>query len=109
MEDLSRRDETGRQEIEAWVEISYAAPRCFKAKPMVNPTLLSDAEWQGIQVPTLFLVGENEKIYSAREAVERLQKVAPRIKTDIIPRAGHDLTIVQAGIVNRKVLEFLGP
>jgi hypothetical protein len=37
MEDLARRDEAGRQEVESWVEISYAAPRCFKAKPIVNP------------------------------------------------------------------------
>ncbi len=58
-------------------------------------------------MPALYLVGENEKIYSAQEAVQRLNKVAPHIKTEVIPNAGHDLTIVQAEMVNRKVLEFL--
>jgi len=58
-------------------------------------------------VPTLFLVGENEKIYSAKKAVQRLNEVAPQIETEVIPNAGHDLTIVQAEMVNRKVLEFL--
>ncbi len=62
---------------------------------------------QGMKVPALFLVGENEKIYSAQKAIQRLNKVAPHIETDIIPEAGHDLTIVQAEEVNRKVLEFL--
>lgn len=74
---------------------------------MVNPTVLTDAELRSIGVPALFLVGENEKIYSAQEAVERLNEVAPQIETDIIPDAGHDLTLVQADLVNRIVLAFL--
>jgi hypothetical protein len=53
------------------------------------------------------LVGENEKIYSAQKAVQRLNTVAPQIKAEIIPKAGHDLTFVQAEMVTRKVLEFL--
>ena len=38
---------------------------------------------------------------------ERLNEFAPQIKTEVIPSAGHDLTIVQAKMVNTKVLEFL--
>ena len=45
--------------------------------------------------------------YSAEKAVRRLNTFAPQIKTEIIPGAGHDLTLVQAELVNRKVLEFL--
>jgi pimeloyl-ACP methyl ester carboxylesterase len=62
---------------------------------------------RGINVPTLFLVGENEKIYAAQEAVQRLSRVAPQIETAVIPDAGHDLTIVQAELVNRLVVAFL--
>ena len=50
----------------------------------------------------------NEKIYSAKAAVRRLNRVAPQVKTEIIPGAGHDLTIVQADLVARKVVAFLG-
>jgi pimeloyl-ACP methyl ester carboxylesterase len=57
--------------------------------------------------PTLYLVGENEKLYSAQKAVQRLHKAAPQIEAEIIPKAGHDLTFVQAELVNRKVVEFL--
>ena len=64
-------------------------------------------ELKSIKVPTLYLVGEHEKIYSAQKAIQRLHKVAPHINTEIIPNAGHDLTIVQAEMVNTKVLEFL--
>jgi pimeloyl-ACP methyl ester carboxylesterase len=63
---------------------------------------------QGFGVPCLFLVGANEKIYSAEAAVRRLNRVAPQAKAEIIPGAGHDLTIVNPDLVTRKVLEFLG-
>ncbi len=71
-------------------------------------TVLDDKAWQGFSVPCLFLVGENEKIYSPEAAVRRLKRVAPRVKAEIIPGAGHDLTIAQADLVIKKVLEFLG-
>jgi pimeloyl-ACP methyl ester carboxylesterase len=71
-------------------------------------TVLDDQAWQGFGVPCLFLVGENEKIYSAKAAIRRLNRVAPQVRAEIIPNAGHDLTIVQADLVVSKVLGFLG-
>ncbi len=71
------------------------------------PTVIDDAGWQGFRPPCLFMVGENEKIYSARKAVERLNRIAPHVKTEIIPGAGHDLTIVHPDLVMSKALEFL--
>jgi len=56
---------------------------------------------------TLYLVGENENLYSAQKAVQRLNQVAPQIKIETIPNAGHDLTFLQAEMVNRKILDFL--
>ncbi len=108
MEDLARKGEAGRREFEQWVDDAFLAMRCFKPRSLVNPTVLEDGELKGIKVPALFMVGENEKIYPARKAIERLNSVAPHIRTELIPGAGHDLTIVQADMVNRKVLEFLG-
>lgn len=107
LEDAVHKDEASRQMVDQWVADSYLAMRSFKSRPMVNPTVLADVELQSIQVPALYLVGENEKIYSAQAAVQRLNEVAPQIETDIIPDAGHDLTLVQADLVNRKVLAFL--
>jgi pimeloyl-ACP methyl ester carboxylesterase len=106
-EDLVHKDEAGRRMAEEMADDAFMALRCFKPKRMVYPTVLKDEELQSIKVPTLYLVGENEKLYSAQKAIQRLNKVAPLIKAEIIPNAGHDLTIVQAEIVNRKVLDFL--
>ena len=85
----------------------YLASRSFKTKRIVKSTVLTDEELKMIKVPALYVVGENEKVCSAEKAVQRLRDVAPQIKTEVIPHAGHDLTIVQAEKVNRKVLEFL--
>lgn len=105
MEDSVKNDYSGFQEMVDFLEISM---KCFKPKySMVRPTVLDDRQLRSIRVPTLFLVGENEKIYSPSKAIDRLNRVAPLIKKEIIPKAGHDLFAVQPEIVNRKVLDFL--
>jgi pimeloyl-ACP methyl ester carboxylesterase len=107
LEDLAQSGETGRALLEQYIDESYLALRSFKTKRMVNPTVLTDEEWQSIRVPTLYIVGENEKIYSAEEAVARLNRIAPGIRTEVIPGAGHDLTIVKTEMVDNKILAFL--
>jgi pimeloyl-ACP methyl ester carboxylesterase len=106
-EDAMKKNDVTRMMIEEITTDAFLAIRCFKLRRLVYPTVLNDRELQSISVPALFLVGENEKLYSARKAVERLNRVTPQIRAEIIPNAGHDLTIVQAEMVNRKVLEFL--
>lgn len=105
--DLWKKDEAGRAYAENWVDHLDLGLRSFKPKMMVSPTVLTDAELKSFKMPVLFMVGENEKIYSAQEAVERLKKIAPRIRVEIIPNAGHDLSVVQAEMVNQKILDFL--
>jgi pimeloyl-ACP methyl ester carboxylesterase len=106
-EDLVKKDEAGRIIADTRVDHLRLAYSCFKFKVPVNPTVLEDEELQSLNVPALYLVGEHEKIYPAEQAVSRLNQVAPRITTGIIPNAGHDLAIVQADLVNNKVIEFL--
>lgn len=107
VEDFVQESEANRKIADEWVDDTYLAIRCFKQKRMVNPAVLTDAQLKNITVPTLFLVGENEKIYSPEEAVQRLDSVAPQINVEVIPDAGHDLAFVQAELVNKIVLEFL--
>ncbi len=108
LQDSVQSGETGRAYVDQAVADWAVAERCFKPLPLVNATLLDDQTLAGFRVPSLFLVGEHEKIYSARKAVERLNSVAPQIKTEVISHAGHDLWFVQAEIVTKKILEFLG-
>jgi pimeloyl-ACP methyl ester carboxylesterase len=107
-EDLSKKDdELSVKQLEGFVDDAMMGLTCFTFRMPVTPSVLTDNELQRIKVPTLFLVGENEKLYPAKKAVERLNTLAPQIQTEIIPNAGHDLTIVQAELVNRKIIDFL--
>ena len=104
MEDAVKKDEKAMSEL---VDVMFLASKCFKARRPPEPTVFDDNELKSIEVPMLYVVGENEKIYSAEKAVQRINTIAPQIKTEIIPDAGHDLVSVQAEMVNKKVLEFL--
>jgi pimeloyl-ACP methyl ester carboxylesterase len=108
LQDTVQSGSEGRAIVDRAVEDWIAAKRCFGPLPLIGATVVKDHVLQAFQVPTLFLVGENEKVYSAQKAVERLNQVAPQIKTRIIPQAGHDLWIVQAERINKELLGFLG-
>jgi pimeloyl-ACP methyl ester carboxylesterase len=107
LEDLAKKDEAVRVMLEEEVEAAVMRLRCFKPNRLVKPTVLKDYEFQSLKIPALYLVGENEKIYSAQKAIRRLHQVAPHIIAEVFPNAGHDLTIVQAEMVNTRVLAFL--
>ena len=100
-----------RAELDLHVEESFLAMRCFKPVKLLNPTVLTEKEWRRIQTPILLLIGENERIYSrnAFEVTSRINTLAPRVRTEVIPGAGHDLVFVQAERINSLVLEFLDP
>ena len=107
LEDLVKKDQASQMLLDRAVDDIFMARRCFKFKIPVNPTVLDDGELRRINVPTLFVVGENEKLYSAQKAVQRLNDVAPEIATEIIPNSGHGLLIGQTDMVNQRILRFL--
>ncbi len=95
-----------KEKAENRVNQLLIALKCFKSNRWIS-SVLDDSELGSIKVPTLFLIGEHEKVYSAKKAIQRINSVAPQIKTEIIPEAGHDLLFVQTEMVNKKILEFL--
>lgn len=102
--DMARKDP---QWLEATIEELLTGMRILQPRKTPIPPVVADAEWGGLKVPALLLVGEHETIYSAERAVSRMKRVAPLVRAEVIPGAGHDLTFVQAAIVNRMILEFL--
>lgn len=96
----------GKKLVDEFAHDTFVAKQCFPMKPVPKPRVFDDAELAGISVPALFLVGENEKIYSAADAIARLGRVAPQIETEVIKNAGHDLTFGQPKAVNEKIIAF---
>jgi pimeloyl-ACP methyl ester carboxylesterase len=79
----------------------------YSGLPAYYPFKSTDEELRSLEIPVLFLVGENEVVYPANEAIRRLNTVAPGIITEVIQDASHDLTISQTRIVNSKAISFL--
>ena len=103
--DCVRHDVT-RARIDEMIEEDILARRCFKRRKFVFPTVLSDEDWRRLAVPTLFLVGRNDVVYSGERAVERLAAVAPQVKTEITD-GDHHLTVTKPDWVIEHVLGFL--
>lgn len=74
---------------------------------MIPPTVVDDETLRSFRVPTLFVIGENERIYDRAQALERLERLAPRIARAVIPGAGHDMTWLKPDLVEAAVLDFL--
>lgn len=73
----------------------------------VIPTRFKEEKLRGLQPRTLFLVGDEEVIYNAEKAVNRVTSWLPNVEAEVIPKASHCLTAEQAMIVNNLVLQFL--
>ena len=108
LQDSAQSGESGKAAVDEAIADWIVAERCFGSLPAIPPTVLADTALRNFSVPSLFLVGEHEKVYSAPKAVSRLNRLAPQIKTGIIPHAGHDLSFVQAELVTKRILDFLG-
>ena len=104
-EDLIKQD---RESFEKTLCQNELALQCFKSpQARTWPTVLNDEELQSLKVPVLFLTGSNEKVYSPHKAMERLERVAPNIRKECIPGAGHDLFAVKTEIVTSRILAFM--
>jgi len=108
LHDTLQSGEAGRAHVDEAIADWAAAERCFMPLPLIPATVLDDGALHNLQVPCLFMVGEHEKMYPARKAIERLNRVAPQIKTELVPHAGHDLWFIQANLITETILSFLG-
>lgn len=108
LHDAVQSGEPGQTFVDEALAEWKIAERCFCSMPIIPATILTDKAWQSFQIPVLFMIGENEKMYPTEKAVSRLNRTASQIETEIIPQAGHDLTFAQAGMVNDRILDFLG-
>ena len=107
--DLARGDAADREIFEEMVDDGYTAMRWFKPRRPVYPRRLADREWAALAVPTLFLVGADDRLFPPARAIERLHRVAPGIRTDVVPGAGHDMFATKPGDVSARILRFLEP
>jgi len=99
--------EKGRAIAEELLDANMLSISCFKTKMPAFLTVLSDEELKSIKVPVIYIDGENNKMLSSKDAVKRLNSLAPDIKTEVIPNSGHGLVFTHPEIVTGKILDFL--
>ncbi len=105
-EDMVQTEE-GRAIADDHLDGLRLAIRSFKIKIPASMTVLSDDELKSISVPVLYLAGENEKMYSVPDAVNRLDSIAPMIESEVVPNAGHCLMFSNPDLVSDRILDFL--
>lgn len=105
--DLAAMGEWGENLVEDRIDYYQLALKSFKFKEPVNPTVLTDKEFAEIAVPLFYLVGENETVYDANEAIARLKNVNSKIQTELIRNTGHDLMFTHTDKVNSILIAFM--
>ncbi len=93
--------------LEEQIDKAFCSIHGYKKMPLPYPGVLSDEELKKITLPSIFIVGEHEKIYSASKAIDRLELIVPDMNTKIIPGAGHDLSFLKADELNGIIIDFL--
>ena len=72
----------------------------------VMPCMFSDDELRQISLPVLLLIGDQDRL-NPPKALERARLTIPHVEAEIIPRAGHFLSMEQPEDVDARILKFL--
>ncbi|GAA2132664.1 alpha/beta hydrolase [Kitasatospora kazusensis] len=70
--------------------------------------VLSDEELRSLRVPALFLLGERSALHDSREVAERLGRLVPSARAEIVPGTGHALPTDRPALVAERILETAG-
>ena len=71
--------------------------------------VFTNQELKQTRVPTLLLIGDHEKMYEPRKALDCAIGLIPNLKTELIPNASHILNRDQPEQINARILNFLNP
>lgn len=74
------------------------------SRPAARP--FTDEELGSIALPVLVLVGRRSALLRPRQVVERVTRLVPGVRAEIVERAGHGLNLEQPELVNERLLAF---
>lgn len=101
-------------------QAAWVPPRDLKWAALIGVTMaerpkigvskapaFSAAELRAIRVPTLLLIGEQERLYEPHAALQRAQALMPGLRGAIVSGADHIAALAQPDEVNARIIEFL--
>jgi pimeloyl-ACP methyl ester carboxylesterase len=72
----------------------------------VMPSMFSDEQLRQIRQPVLLLIGDQDRI-NPPASLERAKQTLPHLEADIVPQAGHLVSMEQPEAVDARILKFL--
>ncbi|MGK4567767.1 alpha/beta fold hydrolase [Flavobacterium sp. 3HN19-14] len=85
----------------------YLANKFAHSKPgLTKMKRFSDDEIKKLQIPVLVLIGDHD-IINDEKCTEKAAELLPQAETGIIKDAGHFLSVDQADVINKRILEFM--
>ncbi|MDH6580708.1 alpha/beta fold hydrolase [Kitasatospora sp. MAP5-34] len=72
------------------------------------PPIFSDQELRRLSVPSLFLLGARSAMHDSRQVSERLGRLVPSARVEIVPGAGHALPTDRPALVAERILNATG-
>jgi len=91
----------------ALFELIGTAVKHIKSPKMYFPRQFPGKELMQISVPTLLLIGAQERIYNPQHALSRAKEFIPNLEADIIQGGGHVFPIEQPETVNARIFTFI--
>jgi pimeloyl-ACP methyl ester carboxylesterase len=73
---------------------------------MPTPPPLTDDEIAAVAVPTQVLLGEHSAMYDARTVADRVRRLMPDVRVEIVPGASHDLPLHSVELVTARAIEI---
>jgi pimeloyl-ACP methyl ester carboxylesterase len=72
----------------------------------VMPSAFSAEELTKVQIPVLMLIGDHDRL-NPPQVIEQAKGMIRQIEAEIIPNAGHMLSMEQPELVDERILRFL--
>ncbi|WP_380280774.1 alpha/beta fold hydrolase [Kitasatospora purpeofusca] len=72
------------------------------------PPVLSDEELRRLEVPALFLLGARSALHDSHAVAERIGRLVPSARVEVVPGAGHAVTSDRPELVADRILGAVG-
>jgi pimeloyl-ACP methyl ester carboxylesterase len=81
-------------------------PRYRPTRNSMAPRVFRDDELRQIQAPMLLLIGDHEVIYKPSAVIQRVTRLMPNLKAEVIPKANHCAQYTAPEAVNQRILDY---
>ncbi|BAJ31834.1 MULTISPECIES: alpha/beta fold hydrolase [Kitasatospora] len=84
------------------MRLGRAATGFRRALPV--PPVFTDEEVRRLDGPALFLLGARSALHDSRAVADRIARLLPAVRVEVVPDAGHSLPIDRPGLVADRIL-----